>query len=157
MLSHSAVIEGWGDEETLAGLEARKGGSPDVQRALFANELRNSGGDLTQSLAALASLADVPCPLAYVCMNIYYSRVCDPPSEATPEPKGRIDASASYAAVQKVLDSGVHAVLLCEVVFGGAEPGLITQGVPGVPQDPLAPPSGPPGHSPDPLKPTRAS
>ena len=56
MLSHSAVIEGWSDEETLAGLKARKG-PPDAQRALFANELRNSGGDLSQSLAAPASLA----------------------------------------------------------------------------------------------------
>ena len=120
MLLHSAVIEGWSDEETLAGLKARKG-PPDAQRALFANELRNSGGDLSQSLAAPASLANVPCPLVYVCMNIYYSRVCDAPSEANPEPKGRIDAFASYVAVEKHLDSGVHAVLLCEVGFGSAD------------------------------------
>ena len=32
--------------------------------------------------------------------------------------------------------------------------GLLTQGVPGVPQDPFAPPPGPHAHSPDSLKPT---
>jgi hypothetical protein len=42
---------------------------------------------------------------------------------------------------RRVLDEGDEAY----------EAGLLTQGVPGVPQDPFAPPGGPPGPSQDPV------
>ena len=61
------------------------------------------------------------------------------------------DCFAASEAVSFIVYSDIAATRSSAVELG-QQPGLLTQGVPGVPQDPLTPPSGPRAPSPDSLK-----
>jgi hypothetical protein len=89
----------------------------------FVQELRDAGVVLPAVLQEFGAAVNPGAGgLTYCCANIYYNRVRgkgDSGGFVQHGDTATIDPVVSFAAVQQVLDAGVHAVLLCEVVFSG--------------------------------------